>query len=101
MLCESAAVSASLNSAYGLVDALRGILASTSCPQWTGTGGDSYRANRDEVVATAQGVLDDIQTALDLMPSFEADIAAAVAGGYGMMPTSGMAGLSGVPWGRR
>ena len=80
MPIDTAAVSVSLNSAYALVDALRCALRGSSCQQWTGTGGDSYRLRKDEVVA---------QAALDAVPTLEANAtaflvstAAAVTNGY-------------------
>ena len=79
MPIDTAAVSVSLNSAYALVDALRCALTGSSCSQWTGTGGDSYRLCKDEVVAQAQGVLDDIQAALDAVPTLEANATAFLA----------------------
>lgn len=61
--------SGALNSANGFIDGLRAVLTTATCAQWTGTGGDSYRLARDEAVAQAQVVLDDIQAAVDLVPS--------------------------------
>lgn len=61
----------SLHAAHGLVDSLRGALACATCPQWTGVAGDSYRSRHGEVTASVQGVLDQIQAALDLVPSFD------------------------------
>ena len=58
--------SGALNSANGFIDGLRAVLTTATCAQWTGTGGDSYRLARDEAVAQAQVVLDDIQAAVDL-----------------------------------
>ena len=55
MPIDTAAVSVSLNSAYALVDALRCALTGSSCSQWTGTGGESYRLRKNEVVAQAPG----------------------------------------------
>ncbi len=118
MPIDTAAVSVSLNSAYALVDALRCALTGSSCPQWTGTGGDSYRLRKDEVVAQAQGVLDDIQAALDAVPTLEANATAflvstvaAVANGcntavtladfYGTVLTSTAAAVSDDLLGRR
>jgi len=49
----------------------RGVLAGATCPQWTGVGGDSYRACCGETAAGAQGVLDQIQAALSLVPAFD------------------------------
>ena len=73
MPIDTAAVSVSLNSAYALVDALRCALRGSSCPQWTGVGGDSYRARCGETIAGAQAVLDQIQQALDLIPAFDTE----------------------------
>ena len=61
----------SLHAAHGLVETLRSAIACASCPQWTGVAGDSYRNQHGEVLACAQGVLDQIQAALDLVPSFD------------------------------
>ena len=116
MPIDTAAVSVSLNSAYALVDALRCALTGSSCSQWTGTGGDSYRLRKDEVVA--QGVLDDIQAALDAVPTLEANATAflastvvtvangcntavALADFYGTVLTSAAAAVSGDVLGRR
>ena len=118
MPIDTAAVSVSLNSAYALVDALRCALMGSSCSQWTGTGGDSYRLRKDEVVAQAQGVLDDIQAALDVVPTLEANATAflastvvtvangcntavALADFYGTVLTSAAAAVSGDVLGRR
>ncbi len=46
-------------------------IACASCPQWTGVAGDSYRNQHGEVLACAQGVLDQIQAALSLVPAFD------------------------------
>ena len=61
----------SLHAAHGLVDGLRGALAGATCPQWVGVAGDSYRSRQGEGTASVQGVLDQIQAALDLVPSFD------------------------------
>lgn len=61
----------SLHAAHGLVDGLRGVLSGATCPQWGGVAGDSYRSRHGEVIASVQGVLDQIQAALDLIPSFD------------------------------
>ena len=61
----------SLHAAHGLVETLRSSLAAASCPQWVGVAGDSYRNRHGEVIASVQGVLDQIQAALDLVPSFD------------------------------
>lgn len=61
----------SLHAAHGLVDSLCGALAGATCPQWVGVAGDSYRSRHGEVTASVQGVLDQIQAALDLVPSFD------------------------------
>lgn len=61
----------SLHAAHGLVDGLRGTLAGATCPQWVGVAGDSYRSRQGEVTASVQGVLDQIQAALDLVRSFD------------------------------
>ena len=61
----------SLHAAHGLVDGLRGVLAGATCPQWVGVAGDFYRSRHGEVIASVQGVLDQIQAALDLVPSFD------------------------------
>lgn len=61
----------SLHAAHGLVETLRSSLAAASCPQWVGIAGDSYRSRHGEVIASVQGVLDQIQVALDLVPSFD------------------------------
>ena len=55
----------SLHAAHGLVETLRSAIACASCPQWTGVAGDSYRNQHGEVLACAQGVLDQIQAAFD------------------------------------
>ena len=73
MILDPTSPGLSLHAAQGLVDGLRGVLAGATCPQWTGVGGDSYRARCDETVAVAQGVLDQIQQALDLVPAFDAE----------------------------
>ena len=70
MILDPTSPGLSLHAAQGLVDGLRGVLAG---PQWTGVGGDSYRARCGETVAGAQGVLDQIQQALDLVPAFDAE----------------------------
>ena len=110
MPIDTAAVSVSLNSAYALVDALRCALTGSSCPQWTGTGGDSYRLRKDEVVAQAQGVLDDIQAALDAVPTLASTVvtvangcntAVTLADFYGTVLTSAAAAVSGDVLGRR
>ena len=61
----------SLHAAHGLVEGLRSAIACASCPQWTGVAGDSYRSRHGEVIASTQGLLDQIQAALDLVPSFD------------------------------
>lgn len=61
----------SLHAAHGLVDTVRASLAGATCPQWTGVAGDSYRNQHGELLACAQGVLDQIQAALDLVPAFD------------------------------
>lgn len=61
----------SLHAAHGLVETLRSAIACASCPQWTGVAGDSYRNQHGEVLACAQGVLDQIQAALSLVPAFD------------------------------
>ena len=93
MLIDALGPAGPLNSAHGLVDDLRAALADSSCPQWTGTAGEGYRARRDEALAQAQTVLEDISQALDLVPSFEAECAKALVAGQAAMPTSGMAGI--------
>ena len=77
MILDPTSPGLSLHAAQGLVDGLRGVLAGATCPQWTGVGGDSYRARCGETVAVAQGVLDQIQQALDLVPAFDAERALA------------------------
>ena len=79
MILDPTSPSHSLRGAYGLVDALRNALGDATCPQWTGVGGDSYRARCCEVVAGAWGVLEHIQEALDLVPAFDAQRAQALA----------------------
>lgn len=71
MILDPTSPGLSLHAAQGLVDGLRGVLAGATCPQWTGVGGDSYRACCGETVAGAQAVLDQIQQALDLVPAFD------------------------------
>ena len=66
MILDPTSPGLSLQAAQGLVDGLRGVLVGASCPQWTGVGGDSYRARCGEVVAGAQAVL-------DLVPAFDAE----------------------------
>lgn len=61
----------SLYAAHGLVDTLRASLSGATCPQWVGVAGDSYRNQHGELLACAQGVLDQIQAALDLVPAFD------------------------------
>ena len=61
----------SLHAAHVLIEGLRSGLASASCPQWTGVAGDSYRNQHGEVLACLQGVLDQIQAALSLVPAFD------------------------------
>lgn len=73
MILDPLSPAPSLNAAHGLVDNLRAALTGITCPQWTGVGGDAYRTNQSEAVACALGVLDDIQAALDLIPSLEAE----------------------------
>ena len=73
MILDPTSPGLSLQAAQGLVDGLRGVLAGATCPQWTGVGGDSYRARCGETVAGAQAVLDQIQQALDLVPAFDAE----------------------------
>ena len=67
----------SLHAAHGLVETLRAAIACASCPQWTGVAGDSYRNQHGEVLACAQGVLDEIQAALSLVPAFARSLAEA------------------------
>lgn len=73
MILDPTSPGLSLQAAQGLVDGLHGVLAGATCPQWTGVGGDSYRAHCGEVVAGAQAVIDQIQQALDLVPAFDAE----------------------------
>lgn len=73
MIIDPLSPAPSLNAAYGLVDTLRVALTGATCPQWTGVGGDAYRTSQSEAVACALGVLADIQAALDLLPSLEAE----------------------------
>ena len=61
----------SLHAAHGLVETLRSSLAAASCPQWVGIAGDSYRNRHSEVIASTQGLLDQIQAALSLVPAFD------------------------------
>ena len=61
----------SLHAAHGLVDSLCGALAGATCPQWVGVAGDSYRSRHGEVIASTQGLLDQIQAALSLVPAFD------------------------------
>ena len=60
MLIDALGPAGPLHSAHGLVDDLRAVLADASCSQWTGTAGDGYRARRDEAVAQAHTVLEEI-----------------------------------------
>ena len=90
MLIDALGPAGPLNSAHGLVDDLR---ADASCPQWTGTAGDGYRARRDEAVAQAHTVLDDISQALDLVPSFESECAKTLAAVQHAMSTSCKVGI--------
>lgn len=101
MLFDALGISASLYTARGLVDGMLAGLSGASCPQWTGTGGDGYRARRDEAVANAHAVRGDISDALDLLSSVEADHLQALVEGCGVMPTSPSAGIGGYPSGRR
>lgn len=71
MILDPTSPGLSLHAAQGLVDGLRGVLAGATCPQWTGVAGDSYRNQHGEVLACAQGVLDQIQAALSLVPAFD------------------------------
>ena len=92
MPIDTAAVSVSLNSAYALVDALRCALRGSSCSQWTGTGGDSYRLRKDAtafLVSTAAAVTNGYNTAVTL-----ADL-------YGTVLTSTAAAVSDDLLGRR
>ena len=73
MILDPTSPGLSLQAAQGLVDGLRGVLAGATCSQWTGVGGDSYRARCGEIVSGAQAVLDQIQQALDLVPAFDAE----------------------------
>ena len=81
MLIDALGPAGPLHSAHGLVDDLRAVLADASCPQWTGTAGDGYRARRDEDVA------------LDLVPSFEAECAKTLAAAQRAMSTSCKVGI--------
>lgn len=71
MIPDPLSPSLSLHAAHGLVDGLRGALAGATCPQWVGVAGDSYRSRHGEVTASVQGVLDQIQAALSLVPAFD------------------------------
>ena len=53
MILDPTSPGLSLQAAQGLVDGLRGVLAGATCPQWTGVGGNSYRARCGETVAGA------------------------------------------------
>ena len=73
MILDPTSPGLSLQAAQGLVETLRSAIVCASCPQWTGVGGDSYRARCGEVVAGAQAVVDQIQQALDLVPAFDTE----------------------------
>ncbi len=73
MILDPTSPGLSLQAAQGLVDGLCGVLVGATCPQWTGVGGDSYRARCGETIAGAQAVLDQIQQALDLIPAFDTE----------------------------
>ena len=83
MLIDALGPAGPLHSAHGLVDDLRAVLADASCPQWTGTAGEGYRARRDEAVAQAHA----------LVPSFEAECAKTLAAARRAMSTSCKVGI--------
>lgn len=93
MLIDALGPAGPLHSAHGLVDDLRAVLADASCPQWTGTAGEGYRARRDEAVAQAHTVLEEISQALALVPSFEAECAKTLAAAQRAMSTSCKVGI--------
>lgn len=71
MILDPLSPGLSLNAAHGLVETLREALFGASCPRWTGVAGDSYRLRQAEVAACAQGTVDRIQEALNLVSAFD------------------------------
>ena len=58
MILDPTSPGLSLQAAQGLVDGLRGVLVGATCPQWTGVGGDSYRARCGETIAGVNALKD-------------------------------------------
>ena len=63
---------ASLSTARSLVESLGEALGTHSCPGWSGVGADSYRASLGEVASATQGIIDNIDEALNAAATLDA-----------------------------